>query len=119
MAAKDREMAAHAVGALLLLLTVRLEMDANNVPSTTHKQRHVMAICGTKINSSDPPLTAVYTAYATPPFLLLASRVAPLHWGRWESLVIDSRRSGDRAEWQRRESSGCSEPRPHTAGRNC
>jgi hypothetical protein len=36
MAAKDREMAAHAVGALLLLLTVRLEMDANNVPSTTH-----------------------------------------------------------------------------------
>ena len=58
---------------------------------------------GTKINGSDPPLTAVYTAYATPPFLLLASRVAPVYIGDGRrSLVIDSRRSGDRESQRRR-----------------
>ena len=58
--------------------------SAQTGPMTGYQgQRQVMAgsRSGTKINSSDPPLTTVCTAYATPPFLPLFH-----HQSSWPAL---------------------------------
>jgi hypothetical protein len=54
--------------------TIKLYMFWSNLRGTCPSQRGLLLILtsGTKINSCDPPLTAVCTAYATPPFPLFS-----------------------------------------------